>query len=893
MDPLLNFRRGLIVSVIMKHTACLLGLLVAMSAPAKELQFDLNALDGRSVRRAVLDNGMVVLLREEHSAPVASVQMWVKTGSIHEDSQMGAGLSHILEHMLFKGTEKRSVGRIAREVADVGGHMNAYTSYERTVYHIDVSVDGGHIGTTRGLDTAMDVIADAIMHSTLPEDEYLKEQQVILREMAMGRDDPDTMTTHLLFGTAYSAHPYRHPVIGYEEIYRRLTREDAFRYYKARYSPDNMVFVIVGDFDATKVESRVRDLFKDFKRTALAPVYIPEEPQQLGRREAHEERPVNLSRLYFAWHICDARHPDAPALDLLAYVAGNGRSSRLYQQLRDRKALVQSVSASAYMPGQPGLFYIATVLDPAKRAATEKETLAEIQKLTTRPVSPAELEKVKEIALATQFASLKTMTGQASDIGVNEIVAGDLGYTRRYLEQVAAVTAADLQAVARKYLRDDNLTIVSVNPPGTLGTLARPKAEPALFDVKKFTLSNGLCVLVREDHRLPFVNFYAACKGGLLAETDANNGVTMLMAKLLLKGTQTRTTEQIADEIESGGGSISATGGNNSFGVSIEVLKPDFNKAVDVLADVLLHASFPEEAFAREKQIQLGTIKTENEQPTAMASKLVRRALFGQHPYRMTSNGTETSVAQLKHADVVAFRDRFVVPGNMVVAVCGDVRADDVRKTIEEHFGKLARVKSDPLAQRAAAAPLTATARVENVAPRQQAVIFIGYQGVNATSADRFAMEVLDEGLSGLSSRLFRRLRDELALCYFTGASQLVGFDPGYFLFYIGTEPAKAKQAETELMKEIGKIRDGGLSAEELVRAKAKVISEKKISMQSNAALAAEIALDELYGLGYKFFLDYEKRYSTVTAEDIQRVARKYFRDAAAIAIVRPPAKEK
>ncbi|MCX7825897.1 MAG: insulinase family protein [Verrucomicrobiae bacterium] len=871
----------------------LLSTMTAMTAHAKEPPFDLNTLDGRFVRRAVLDNGMVVLLREDHSAPVASVQMWVKTGSIHEGAQMGAGLSHILEHMLFKGTEKRTVGQIAQQVADVGGHMNAYTSQERTVYHIDVAVDGGLPGTTRGLDTAMEVLADAIMNSTLPEDEYLKEQQVILREMAMGRDNPEIMTTRLLFGTAFTIHPYRHPVIGYEEIYRRLTREDAFRYYKARYSPDNMVFVIVGDFDAVKVEARARELFKDFKRTPLSPVYVPQEPQQLGRREAHEERPVNLSRLYFAWHICDARHPDAPALDLLAYIAGHGKSSRLYQQLRDRKGLVQSVRVSAWTPGQPGLFYVGTVLDPAKRAATEKETLAEIKKLGTHPVSPAELKKAKQIALATQLSSLKTMEGQASDIGMNETVAGDLGFTRRYLAQVEALAPGDLQAVARKYFRDDNLTVVSVNPPGTLGKPARAKAERAVFDVKKFTLPNGLCVLVREDHRLPFVNFYAACKGGLLAETDANNGVSALMAKLLLKGTRTRTAEQIADEIESGGGSIAATGGNNSIGVSIEVLKTDVSKAVNVLADVLLRASFPEDAFEREKQIQIGAIKTENEQPTGLASKLVRRALFGRHPYHMTGNGAETSVARLQRADVVAFRDRFVVPNNMVIAVCGDVRAADVRHAIEKHFGRLPRAQNDPLAGRAAAAPLTATVRVENVAPRQQTVIFIGYQGVSVSSPDRFAMEVLDEGLSGLSSPLFRRLRDELALCYYTGASQLVGLDPGYFLFYIGTEPAKAKLAEAELMKEIGRIRQTGLSAEELARAKAKLISEKKISMQSNASLATQIALDELYGLGYKFSLDFEKHYSAVTAEDIRRAAHKYFGDAAAIAIVRPPEKQK
>jgi zinc protease len=874
----------------MKHTLCLLSFFLTMIAitSAKEPKFDLSALDGGSVRRAVLDNGMIVLLREDHSAPVASVQMWVKTGSIHEGSQLGAGLSHILEHMLFKGTEKRGVGRIAQEVADHGGHMNAYTSFERTVYHIDLPVDGGKPGTTSGLDTAIDVLADSIMHSTLPEEEYKKEQQVILRELAMNRDDPDRMTGMLLWNTAYTAHPYRHPIIGYEEIYRRLTREDAYRYYKSRYSPDNMVFVIVGDFDSAKVEARVRETFKDFQRLAVAPIYIPEEPEQFGRREAHEERPINLSRLCFAWHICDIRHPDAPALDLLAYVAGHGRSSRLYQQLRDRKALVQSVSASAYTPNYPGLFSIATTLEPAKRAATKKEVLAEIKKLVTKSVSAAELAKAKKIALSSQLSSLKTMSGQASDIGMNETVTGDLEFTRRYLERAASLTAADLQAVARKYLRDENLTVVSVNPPGTLGKLARAKTEASKIEVKRFELSNGMKLLVREDHRLPFVDFYAVSKGGLLAETEANNGVTALMSRLLLKGTKSRTAEQIAGEIESGGGSIHASGGNNSFSVAAEVLSADFDKALGVLSDVWLHPAFPEAAVAREKQIQLGAIKSEKEVPTSMASKLMRRTLFGAHPYHMTANGTEASVAKLTRADIAALHQRLVVPANMVLSVCGDVKADDVRKAVEKQFGKLKRSAGDVLPKNPPAAPLTSVARKEEIAPRQQAVIFIGYPGVTVSNPDRFAMEVLQEGLSGLSSPLFQRLRDELALCYYTGSSQLAGLDPGYFLFYIGTEPAKAKLAEAELIKEIAKIRDAGLSAAELVRAKAKLISEKKIAFQSNGDLAAQIALDELYGLGYKFYQDYEKRYEAVTAADIQRVAKKYFSGPAAIAIVRP-----
>ncbi|MBI5395464.1 MAG: insulinase family protein, partial [Verrucomicrobia bacterium] len=230
---------------------------------------------------------------------------------------------------------------------------------------------------------------------------------------------------------------------------------------------------------------------------------------------------------------------------------------------------------------------------------------------------------------------------------------------------------------------------------------------------------------------------------------------------------------------------------------------------------------------------------------------------------------------------------------NRVLAICGDVKAADVRRAVEKHFGKLKRAKSDPLPARTPAAALTSAARKEEIAPRQQAVVFIGFRGVNVASPDRCAMEVLDQSLSGLDSPLFKRLRDELALCYYTGASQLVPLDPGYFVFYVGTDPAKAKQAEAELLKEIGKICQQGLSDDVVVRGRNKLIGEYKISLQSNATLASQIALDELYGLGYKFSLDFEKRYGVVTAADVQRVAAKYLQaNTAAIGVVRPAAKK-
>src|SRR5213594_3281122 len=290
-----------------------------------------------SAQKWVLPNGLTIIVQEDHSAPVASVQAWCATGSIDEDAHLGAGLSHILEHMLFKGTKTRTTNAIAQKIQDVGGYINAYTSFDRTVFWIDVPKDG--------VSSALSILSDAMMNSTLAPEEYAKEQEVIRREFAMGLDDPDRQETLLLFATAYQRHPYRLPVIGEMEIYNQLTQEQVVQYYKTRYVPNNLTFVVVGDVDAEKVHQQLADFFKNYPEKSLKPVFVPEEPPQLGRREVHHEFATELTRLSLAWHIPEITNPDVPALDLLAGILGDGRSSRLYQRVRERAGLAYSVSA--------------------------------------------------------------------------------------------------------------------------------------------------------------------------------------------------------------------------------------------------------------------------------------------------------------------------------------------------------------------------------------------------------------------------------------------------------------------------------------------------------------------------------------------------------------------
>jgi len=834
-----------------------------------------------SAQKWVLPNGLTIIVQEDHSAPVASVQAWCATGSIDEDAHLGAGLSHILEHMLFKGTQTRSTNEIAQKIQDVGGYINAYTSFDRTVFWIDVPKDG--------VATALDVLADAMMNSTLPPEEYRKEQEVIRREFAMGMDDPDRMAGLLLFATAYQRHPYRFPVIGEIEIYNQLTQEQVMQYYKTRYVPNNLTFIVAGDVDAEKVRQQLTELFKPYPEQSLKPVFIPAEPPQLGLREVHQEFPTELTHLEFAWHIPEITNPDVPALDLLSTILGEGRSSRLYRRVREEAGLAFGISAFSYTPGDPGLFGIDATLDPKKRDAAEQLVLRIIDEVKQAGVTAEELTKAKKISLSHHLGALTTMRGQASDIGSNWFLTRNLNFSRDYLDAVQKVTLDDIKRVAANYLTDTNLTLVSLNPKGSLAAKAEGPRVAEAAEIQKFELSNGLRLLVREDRRLPLVAMGAVFRGGLLAETTQDNGITRLMAKLLLKGTKTRTAEQIANQIEAVGGSISSDAGNNTFNVSLGVTKPDVKLGVELLSDVLLNATMPEKAIAREKEIQIAAIQQEEEQLTAVARNIMRQALFPRHPFALRANGSVESVQRLTQKDLLEFRDRYIAGKNGVIFVFGDVKTAEVKQLFEKALGGM-KPGELALSDVHPAAPLSGTEAVESRKDKAQGVIMVGFRGASVSSPDRTVLDLIDEASSDLGSRFFVRIREQMGLAYYVGANQMQGLVPGLFAFYLGTDPQKIAPVKTALLDEIHKLANDGLTKEELARAKKKLIGQQEIANQSNDAFGYQCSLDEIYGLGFDFYKRLEHDVDAVTLDDIKRVAAKYFRDQPyVLATVRPP----
>ncbi len=810
-----------------------------------------------------LDNGLEILVREDRSAPVVSAQAWCRAGSVDEGPWLGAGLSHVLEHMLFKGTTTRGAGRIDQEVQAAGGYMNAYTSFDRTVYWINVP--------NTGAVTAIDILCDIFQNATLPADELVKELDVIRREMDMGRDDPGRRASMGLFQAAYARSPYRFPIIGLPDHFNRVTRDDLVAYYREKYAPNNCFVVVVGDVRTDDVVRQVRDAFAGSPGRPVPSTVLPEEPRQTTPREVIDEAPVELAHFNVAWHMPGFRHPDTAALDVLATLLGSGRSSRLYQAVRERAALVHSVSAWIYTPGLAGMFGVSGVCDGDKFAAARDEVLAEVERIKSERVSSAELAKAVKQFTAATLSARKTMEGQAQDLGGNWMAAQDPGFSERYLAAVRRLTPEDLRRVANEYLVETNRTLHALVP---VGRAPRPDVvadATAEHPVHRWELANGLRLLVREDHRLPFVEFRMALGGGLLAETPVNSGITSLLARLLMKGTARRTALQVADEIEGLGGSLEPYAGNHSFGVSAEVLSGDFARGLDLLSDVLLHPSLPPEAVAREIDAQLAGIKGQRDHLLSCAFKALRKGLFGDNGYGLDALGTESTVRSFQPSALAAFHRRMVVPHNAVLAIYGDIHADAVRAEVEQAFASWLPAPlpaGHPMTQ-----PTVATPRLAEDRDKEQAVIAIGFPGTTFDHPDRYALELLQEACSDMGSRLFMRIRDELGLAYYVGASHFLGRTPGYFAFYCGTAPGEVERVEAELRDQARQLAEGGLTDEELARAKAKVVGQRKIARQDLGGVAMQAALDELYGLGHDHGDGEAARYEAVTAEQVRDAA--------------------
>lgn len=827
-----------------------------------------------------LPNGLTIILLEDKSAPVVSVQAWCEAGSIHEEKWLGAGLSHVLEHMLFKGTTTRGKGRIDQEVQEAGGYMNAYTSFDRTVYHINAPSTGTHV--------AVDILCDIMQNASLPEDELISELDVIRREMDMNHDDPGRRSGRGLFETAYLHSPYRYTVIGYPDVFNQITRADVFDYYRKMYTPSNQFFIVVGDIDIKQVVEQISEAYKESPFRPLEPSYIPDEPRQLSPRQRVEEATIELGHTHLSWHIPDIRHEDLPALETLSIILGGGRSSRLYRSLREEQGIVHAIDAWTYNPGNPGLIGVSAVFDGDQYENTLQGIEAEIRKLCEDGVSPSEVAKaIKQFTSAT-LSARKTMQGQAQDLGGAWMAARDLDFSNRYLKQIQDITTDQVVDVAKRYMDANNRSMFALLPKGCSPVTLSSATKVTQSEIEKWEPGNGMRVLFKKDNRLPFVEIRSVFFGGVLEESLETSGITQLMSQGLLKGTTQRSAAELMESIEAIGGSIESYAGNNSFGLNIEVLNQDTDFGLDLLRETLGSPSFPSSEMEREREVQLAGIRSQKDQLLSRCFKLMKNGLFGKERYGLSSSGEESSVQALSLDQIRSHHERLVTPGNQVLSVFGDIDIDHVKKQLLNLWSDTAS-KSPIELPKPNASTQVESSNLSETCDKKQSVVVIGFLGTTLFDKERHALDLLQETCSDLGSRLFMRIRDELGLAYYVGAQHMPGVVPGYFGFYAGTSPEQVEKVIEEFKIQIEHLKAEGITQKELDRSKAKMLGQKQIARQDLGHLAMTSALDELYGLGFQHPVEEDEAIRSVTLEDVQKAAQKILiLENSTIAVVGP-----
>jgi zinc protease len=841
-----------------------------------------------------MENGLKVMLEENRNAPVVSLQIWVKVGSADEKDEE-AGMCHFIEHMIFKGTEKRKVREMAREIESLGGYINAYTSYDQTVFYITIA--------SRYAQIALDILADAIQNSIFDPEELEKEREVILEEIRMGEDDPSRRIFRQTMAALFENHPYRRPIIGFDKTIKSITREQMISFFKKWYVPNRMVFIAVGDFNIKEMEKKIRETFKEFRSSSFVLSKRLNEPEPKNFKEVFSFGQFKETYLQIAFPITHATHEDTPALDALSHILGGGESSRLVQKVKLEKGLVHSISSSSFTPKDPGAFFIdATLLAENVDKAIEA-ILDEIIKIQKEGVSSDELYRVKVNIESERIYDRQTVQGQARKMGYYEIIAGDINFEKEYIRKIGLLESDDIKKVVEKYLKSSHM-VISILFPNDKNKFFKDRSFKNIiskyhFDrekektseeqkILKTVLENGIRLIIKENKSIPLITLQASFLGGVRFENEQNNGIHRLMAIMLTKGTKRQNSLEIAKKVERMAGSLSGFSGYNSFGLTFTFPSQYFDEAISLFSEILKEPAFDKEELEKRKRLIIAAIRQQEDDLDRSVFRLFQKVLYEKHPYRMDPLGTVESIQRITEKDLIELYKKIAVTENMVITIVGDIDKKQALDAIKKGFEVIERRGFyHPVLPREL--PSQKIKRVEDFKEKEQAHFVLGFLGPSLKDKERYAIEVLDAALSGQGGRLFYELRDKKSLAYALSFVGNPNLDQGYIGVYMGTHPSKLEIAIQSTLMELKKIKEEGLTEEEIERAKRYLIGNYEIGLQTNSAWANTLSLDELYSLGFDHYQRYISEIQKVTKDDIQKIVNKYFNlEGYSLAIIRP-----
>lgn len=863
-----------------------------------------------------LKNGLKVLLIESHKSPVVSVQMWVRNGSA--DERKGEeGISHFIEHLVFKGSRSYGVGEIAQIVESNGGELNAYTSFDQTVFYVTIS--------NQFKDVALKVISEMMGYPNFDPIEINNEREVVIEEIKRGNDSPQRKASQLFFETVYPTHPYGIPVIGYDTNIKSVSVKKIKDYYQSKYSPNNMFLVVSGDFKSSEMKKKVTEIFSEIKKHKIRKSKRPKVTEIKKPQIAVEKTSFQQGLVYIGWPGPNVKHKDVPGLDLLSMILGQGDSSRLVNKLRIKEPLVNGVGAFAFTPQDNGVFAISLSLQQESLEKALAEITKELIEIQENPPTQEEMQKALTIISSEQAYSVETVEGIAQKAGSLEFFMNDPEYYKKYLKEIYKLKPENILKLAQKYLDPQKIIVTAavnedeekiktivenfvknykeeLNKNKLALKKIKKNLKPKKFKVKKIILAskgqktepqtkkvnfkNGLTVFMRPQFDTPTVSLKAAYLGGLRIEGNRPEGLSEMFSRSFVGGTKNISEEQLNHEMDMMASSLSAFAGRNSVGLGLEYLKTFEQPSLHLFQDALLNPAWSLEVIEREKTVLANQIKSRDDKPSQQCFQQFTQQIFAGHPYHRDMMGTQDSIAKISQSDIANFYNEMKFAKNLMISVVGDFDTKKMTSFFEKLDSQLPAGKRQN--QTFELKNLSENKKIFKALNKEQAHVALGYRGPSLTDEDRFTLQIIESILAGQGGRLFIELRDKKSLAYTVSPIRMHGIEGGYFGAYIGCSPEKVDTAISMMQEELKKLMDNKISKEELLRAQKYLIGRHDIDLQRKSAISSSILFDEIYGIDSKINFHLADKFYAINEENIMSLSQRLFSQKYVLSVVGP-----
>ena len=834
-----------------------------------------------------LDNGQTVVVQEVKNNPIVTIDTWIKTGSVDEDDYNN-GVAHFLEHLFFKGTKTHEPGEFDKILETKGAITNAATSKDFTHYYITIP--------SKDFDLAMDLHGDMILHPLIPRKEMEKERKVVLEEISKDLNSPTKIMQDNLNSMLYTTHPYKRKVIGRSDVIETITRDQVLNFYNKNYSPSNMVTVIIGDVDTNHAIEKTKEAFNAEYKKQTKTIYTKEAPLTKQQKKV-EYLDTESGYMVIGFRGTPIDEKDSYALDVLATILGDGRSSVLNQVLKEKKRIAFSVDAGNSTFRDDGIFYITVNYEPTKCKIVQDTIFNEIEKIQKNGVTDDQLKLAKNIIERSTYYSRESITNIATEIGYTMALTNDIKFYDTYLDNIQNVSKEDVKKVAEKYLGINKSAVSIVLPksakeiPVASLTQETPSTAELVSEnaqTQKYKLSDEATMLYTPNNVNDIIAISIYAKGGQLAEKKA--GTANLTASAMMRGTKNYSSLELSQVLEDNGIKIQPTASADAFAINVLTTKDEYDKTLELLNEVVNNATFEDYEIDKVKTEKLNTIKRNKDIPLQRAIEEYRDLIYQNSPYSISSKVLEKNIPNITKEDIINYYNSIFAPKNLVISINGNIDKDKTIQDLNNIFKPKENAKNFDFVQYNSKIPTVTTPRqtIQKVPTTETAWILLGWQTNGVLNEKDYAtLQVIDSLLgSGMSSRLFKDLREQEGLAYQLGSGYSPNVLRGSFLLYIGTNPQTLDKAKSGLFAEITRLKTEYVGDKELQDAKEKLLGNYVIGLETNLDKASNIGWYEASTRGYEFKDKYEKLINSVTDSDIIEIANKYFTDDYILSIV-------